>query len=43
MSARQVAIERVHNFCNNWFSRVADAKFNMLAELLLVRNGESFH
>jgi hypothetical protein len=36
--ARQVAIEHADKFCNNWFSRVADAKFNLLAELLLVRS-----
>jgi hypothetical protein len=32
-----------HNFCSNWFSHVADAyRFNLLVELLLVRNGSLF-
>jgi hypothetical protein len=38
-SARQVVIEHAHKFCNNWFSRVADANANLLTEMLLVRNG----
>jgi hypothetical protein len=37
-SARQVAIEHAHNFCNNWFSRVADDRFNLLTEMFRVRN-----
>jgi hypothetical protein len=38
-SARQVAIEQASNIRNNWFSRIADAGFNLLAEMLLVING----
>ena len=41
-SARQAVIEHAHNFCNNWFSRVADARFNLLAEMLLLRNESLF-
>ena len=41
-SARQAVIEHAHNFCNDWFSRVAHARFNLLAEMLLLRNESLF-